>query len=322
VLAVTELANVLRGAAILAMAVSALPVVAQSPRPATSAVAQTKAAAPDVGDEVIVRGRRLSEVDSDLRKFVEQFIGQVTAVPAGRGFARWQGAVCVGVSNLKRDAAQYLVDRISRAAADVGLRPGEPGCSPQVMIIFTTDAKQLATNLVDQQLRLFRPSNEGGTNLSRADLDKFVQSDKAVRWWDVSMPVDARTGQRAIKLPIDDSAPWVSVAGPSRIHNGIRDVLQTVIVIVDGTKLTGTTWEQLGDYLAVVSLAQINPDADPAAFDSILNLFSNPRAYSGLTDWDRAYLRGLYDFDQERMPAIQTGGLVDKIARQQQHGDR
>jgi hypothetical protein len=295
-----------------------IPCAAQNGTPGTAAIGQAKTA-PEVGDEVIVRGRRMSDVDAELRTFVRQFIGQVTAVAPGRGFARWPGAVCVGVHNLQRDAAQYLVDRISHEAADVGLRPGEPGCSPQVVIIFTTDAKQLATNLVDQQLRVFRPSNEGGTNLGRAELEKFVQSEKAVRWWDVSSPVDARTGQPAIRLPTDDTAPWISVAGPSRIHSGIRDVLRTVIVIVDGTKLGGTTWEQLGDYLAVVSLAQINPDADPSAFDSILNLFSNPHAYSGLTDWDRAYLRGLYEFDQERMPAIQASELVDKIAKQQQH---
>ena len=68
-----------------------------------------------------------------------------------------------------------------------------------------------------------------------------------------------------------------------------------MIIIVDATKLTGTTWQQLADYLAVVSLAQINPKTNPAAFDSILNLFSNPAAYSGLTDWDRSYFEALYD---------------------------
>ena len=77
--------------------------------------------------------------------------------------------------------------------------------------------------------------------------------------------------------------------------------MQRVIIIVDSTKLTGTTWQQLGDYLAVVSLAQVDLDTNPAAFDSILNLFSNPEAYSGLTDWDRTYVQALYQFDQRRI---------------------
>jgi hypothetical protein len=64
-----------------------------------------------------------------------------------------------------------------------------------------------------------------------------------------------------------------------------------------------------------VSLAQIDPDASPAAFDSILNLFTNPAAYSGLTDWDRSYVRALYQFDQERVSSMQTVDLVGKMLR-------
>ena len=84
----------------------------------------------------------------------------------------------------------------------------------------------------------------------------------------------------------------------------------SVVIIVDSKKLTGPTWQQLGDYLAVVSLAQVDLAASPAAFDSILNLFTNPKAYSGLTDWDRTYVKALYQFDQERIPRLQHGELT------------
>jgi hypothetical protein len=149
-------------------------------------------------------------------------------------------------------------------------------------------------------------------------LEEFVASDEPVRWWHVSLPVDARTGGAAIE--IDKTCgnahcpPYVSVAGPSRIHSGTRDDLMYVLIIVDATKLNGTTWQQIGDYLAVVSLAQIDPKADPAAFDSILNLFTNAAAYSGLTDWDRSYIRALYEFDQERIASLQTNEIVGLIA--------
>jgi len=198
----------------------------------------------------------------------------------------------------------------------VGLQPGEPGCNPDVIVIFTTDGKALATNLVENYAASFRPvGGIGGMQLGLDALDDFAKSDKPVRWWHVSMPVDARMGTPAVKLPTEESAPVISVAGPSRIHGGIRDDLMYVLIIVDGKKLTGTTWQQLGDYLAVVSLAQIDPAANPTGFDSILNLFSNPKAYSGLTDWDRSYLRALYSFDQERMPRMQVNELVGKMTR-------
>jgi hypothetical protein len=93
--------------------------------------------------------------------------------------------------------------------------------------------------------------------------------------------------------------------------------MQRVIIVVDSSKLRGTTWQQLGDYLAVVSLAQIDLDTDPRAFDSILNLFSNPKAYSGLTDWDRSYVRALYEFDQQRNPTLQAGEIVSQMVRRE-----
>lgn len=282
---------------------------------------QPAADAPAVGDEIVVRGRRMSELEDELRVEIDKFIGEVTVTFGGRGFARWDRGVCVGVHNLETKAAQYIVDRISLLAYDVGLTPGEPGCAPQVNIIFTANGSELAANLVEEQPNMLRPTNYLGAHRGLAALDRFVESDKAVRWWQISLPVDARTGGVAMDRPEARGcsgplcAPNVKVAGPSRIHSGIRDALQSVLIIVDSTKLTGTTWQQLGDYLAVVSLAQVDLEADPSAFDSILNLFTNPRAYSGLTDWDRTYMQALYSFDQERNPKMQQGALTSEMLR-------
>jgi len=298
--------------------------IAQAPAQESSSEAPVASkAAPQVVDEVIVRGRRLEEIEDDLRLHIRQFIDEVVATPPGRGFARWHRSVCVGVYNLEPSAAQYIVDRVSRLALDVGLEPGEPGCAPQVNIVFATNASEAAAAMVDHDRRVFmRVGGLSGMDLGREALDEFVKSEKAVRWWHVSLPVDAHTGLPAIELLKSDCgvalcAPQVKVQGPSRVHNGTRDELQYVIILVNATKLTGTTWQQLGDYLAVVSLAQIDPKANPAAFDSILNLFSNPAAYSGLTDWDRSYIRALYEFDQERVASIQRNEIVSRIARRE-----
>jgi hypothetical protein len=309
----------------LASAAAALLTVqayAQNPAPEASAPAQTQAETPQIMEEVVVvRGRRMSEIQFDLRNYAREFIGTVAAPPPGRGYARWNRSVCVGVHNLESTAAQYIVDRISLLVNEVGLEPGEPGCNPDVIVIFTTDGKAVATSMVEQEPLLFRPGvGVCCMQLGLDALEEFQESDKAVRWWHVSMPVDARTGQRAIRMPQDDRYPVIAVAGPSRIHNGTRDDLFRVIIIVDGTKLTGTTWQQIGDYLAVVSLAQIDPNANPAAFDSILNLFSNPAAYSGLTDWDRSYIQALYEFDQERMPQMQADEVVSRMAKRESAG--
>jgi len=179
--------------------------------------------------------------------------------------------------------------------------------------------------MVESQPRVFRPAGgEAGTELGLAALDDFATTDRAVRWWHVSLPVDARHRQAAIELANSNCIggihcyPWLGVLGPSRIHSGIVDELKYVIIVVDATKLTGTSWGQLADYLALVSLAQINPEADPQSFDSILNLFSNPAAYSGLTDWDESYLQSLYAADQRRVLSLQRNEIVSRIVEQEQ----
>jgi hypothetical protein len=281
--------------------------------------------APQGMDEVIVRGRRLEDIETDLRIYIRDFIGEVVATPPGRGFARWYRDVCIGVLNLEAGAAQYIVDRISSLALEVGLAPGEPGCRPDVNIVFATNARETAAQMVENQPRLFMPvGGNAGMDLGRVALDQFVEHDRPVRWWHLSLPVDARTGAAAIEL--DKSCgnphcpPYVAVAGPSRIHDGTRDDLMYVLIIVDASQLKGTTWQQIGDYLAVVSLAQIDSNANPAAFDSILNLFTNPGAYSGLTDWDRSYVRALYELDQERITSMQLNQIVSLIAERELDG--
>ncbi len=304
-------------AAAVAVALLIGDVTAQEPAPPSAGTEP-----PAVGEEIVVRGRRLEDIEADLRVHIRAFVDEVVATPRGRGFARWHRTVCISVTNLESTAGQYVVDRISRLALEVGLAPGEPGCRPEVSIVFSTDAKEMAAAMVESQPRLFQPvAGNAGMDLGQVALEEFVRNDKPVRWWHVSLPVDARTGGPAIELNktcgLAHCPPNVPVAGPSRIHNGTRDDLQYAIIVVDASKLQGTTWQQLGDYLAVIALAQIDPQTNPSAFDSILNLFSNPPAYSGLTDWDRSYVKALYEFDQERIASLQENEIVSHMAGQE-----
>jgi hypothetical protein len=301
-------------AAGLAAALLGVPAAAQEPAPEAAASSGSQ-----VIEEVVVRGRRMSDIEDDLQIEIGKFIDEIVALPMGRGFARWQGRVCVGVHNLERTAAQYLVDRISALALDVGLAPGEPGCNPDVVVIFTADGKETASYIVENHAKVLRPTGDGGQHRGIAGLIEFAESDRAIRWWHLSVPVDARSGNPAQRQGGESLTAYrtVIVDGPSRLHGGVGDAMQRVIIVVDSSKLRGTTWQQLGDYLAVVSLAQIDLDTDPRAFDSILNLFSNPKAYSGLTDWDRSYVRALYEFDQQRNPTLQAGEIVSQMVRRE-----
>lgn len=257
-------------------------------------------------EDVVVDARRLDEA-------AEAYVDLVAAPPRGRSLARWREGVCVGVANLKPEAAQYLLDRVSDVARGLNLRAHEPECHPTVLIVATSNAPQFAEDFVARRPRLFRV---GGAGMDRgsAALREFISSDRAVRWWHVSMTIDSELGDPVVRLPgqingsgveldrtVMDYAPVTLIDSPSRLNTQYVDVLKRVFIIVDMDRMNGATLQQLGDYVSMVAMAQVDPDADTSHFDTILNLFDDPAtAPTGLTGWDRAYLDGLYNGSETR----------------------
>ncbi|WP_339913191.1 hypothetical protein [uncultured Brevundimonas sp.] len=282
---------------------------------------QTAANAPAVRlEDIEVTGRPLDTL-------IRDFVNEVAAPNPDRGLARWQGEVCIGVANLRAETAQYLVDRVSTVAEDLGLRPGAPGCRPDVMIVASDDPDNLAETLVRERPRAFRA---GGSGMDRggAALRAFQASDQPVRWWQVAMPVDADTGQRATRLPGEcrdpcetsmDYAPVINLRAASRLSTQIVNNLFRTVVILDVNQVDQVSAQQLADYVAMITFAQIDPEADTSRYASILNVFGDPESASTLTDWDRAYLIGLYDAQRTRA-SVRAGRseIASSILREHQ----
>ena len=244
-------------------------------------------------EDIVVDHRRLGDA-------VRDFVGEVGAPPRRRGLARWQDALCVGVVNIRRDIGQALADRISRVGLDLGLEIAEPGCTANVLIVFAEDGAALADAMVAEHRRAFR-IGIGGVDRGNPALRDFRTADRPVRWWHVSVPVDSESGKIAVRMPGDVDpvtgnpvAPVIFVFAASRLTSQIRDELNKAVIVVDVDDVEGVNLAQLADYLAFVSLAQVDPDGDTSSFDTVLNLFDNPAAVDGLTEWDRTYLTSLY----------------------------
>jgi len=260
-------------------------------------------------EDVVVDAQRLEDT-------TEAYVDEVAAPARRRGLARWKDGMCVGVVNLERETAQYLADRVSDVARSLGLRAHEPDCHPSVLIVATSDGPTFTEQFVAMRPRLFRV---GATGMDRgsAELRDFIREERPVRWWHVSLPVDSETGLPVVRPPgfvsgsgtggggrdatsAQEYAPNTAIFAASRLNSQYVDHLKRVFIIVDVDQLNGASIEQLGDYVAMVAMAQIDPDADTARFDTILNLFDGPAtAPTGLTGWDRAYLEGLYDLGSE-----------------------
>ncbi|RYI14345.1 MAG: hypothetical protein EON48_11930 [Acetobacteraceae bacterium] len=256
-------------------------------------------------EDVVVNARRLEEA-------TEAFVGEVAAPVPRRGYARWHNGVCVGVVNLSPEVSQVMVDRVSDRARELGLTAGAPGCHPSILIVATRDATPFTAEFVAMRPRLFRT---GATGMDRggAAFRNFMNTDRPVRWWVVSQPTDSDTGQSAVRMQGQcnrtctgtgsavDYAPNTQVRSTSRIQSPYRQDMKRTFVIVDVDRLNGVSLEQLSDYIAMVSLAQVDQDADTSSFDTILNLFDSPGAVNGLTGWDNAYLQGLYEAEWYRI---------------------
>ena len=79
--------KILRTAFVLVPALAALvaaPALAQVSSPQAAPSTATGTEAPQAVDEVVVRGRRLSEIESDLRIYIDKFLDEVAAPARGR----------------------------------------------------------------------------------------------------------------------------------------------------------------------------------------------------------------------------------------------
>jgi hypothetical protein len=279
---------------------------------ATTALPDSQASAqPQVSNAESEQAVRLEDVEVTGRRLdslIQSFVNEVAAPNSGRGIARWDRTICVGVANLRGDAAHYIVDRVSTVAEDLGLKPGQPGCQPNLLIVATDDGNALATHMAENNKRALRMGGSG-MDQGGAALRRFQETDRPVRWWQVSMPVDSETGQRATRIfgecrppcqsPMD-YAPVINTFSASRLRTQIVDNIFRTVVIVDVDDINQVSITQLADYIAMVSLAQINPEADTSAYASILNVFDDPSIATGLTEWDKAYLGGLYDAERSQ----------------------
>ena len=278
------------------------------------------------GDAAAVQ---IEDVEITARRpegMVREFVNEVAAPNRNRGIARWEKDVCIGVANLRGAAAQYIVDRMSAVALEIGLTPGEPGCEANVIVIASDSADRVAEELVNERLNVLIMGGSG-MDQGRAALNAFASSDRPVRWWQISMPINSQTGVAAIRLPGEcngpcsgaaDFGPKVRLPSATRLSSPIVDSLYRTIIIVDLEQVRGVNVQQLADYLAMVTLAQIDPEADTHGFQSILNVFDSPATVSGLTEWDQTYLRGLYRANRTRNIGSGLPELSDSIRRVQE----
>ena len=261
-------------------------------------------------------------------------------------YARWDDDLCPRVAGLPAPEAQRLIDHIARRAHEVGLDPAASGCTPNLIIIFAPNANQVAREVVDTRRDLMGYYGERNViNAGRDALEAFANTPRAVRWWHVAHRMSAdgeelgnqqaeRGDSGAESAAVNQAMASGNLAGAlsagsfegvdavrssgARTRRTTRQDLRFALIIVDAPSVSGISQQAIGDYIAMTALAQLNPYADMSAFPSILNLFNSASrpAPTAMSDWDRAFLQGLYSTRRDAAARQQRSDIARRMAQQ------
>jgi len=237
---------------------------------------------------------------AEMRKEISSFVSAVTRLD-GELISRWSKdtPVCPLVIADNPAIAEFIRKRLLEIAAQVPIRAEtDPKCRPNLFVIVSAQAPEFAANwekgaswekLDDGASRAPRWKPRAGATRSAESLP--------VRTWH-NARIDQSNGMPMLSIALVPGVKPATSAKDlgSRITSNVAENLTGVVVLVDTHAAAGVTVMQLADYIAMISFAKPDLEADLGKTESILQLFAVEPANrpSGLTEWDQAFLRGLY----------------------------
>lgn len=286
-------------------------------------------AAPD--ESVTVAGTRAREV-------AQGFV-QSNTLPthfAGK-IARWETPVCPYAVGIKPEAAAFIVARVRDIAVQAGARAGDgKNCAWNIEIIFTRTPQALLNDMRRNQPELL------GYAVDSAEKDRLAQFIRPIQGWYLTATRD-RNGVTAVDSPHTVHGAGVNIILPcemmgqvpptawctyhnpyaqkvnvegSMLGDRTHSLLDHVVIVADPGKLTDYELGAVSDYIAMLALAQLPASDGCQPLPSILDLLKQGCAkVEGLTENDRAYLRGLYRMPADLDVSLQRDAIVNEMIK-------
>jgi hypothetical protein len=234
---------------------------AAEPQPApvtTPAAASTPPPLP----EVTIKGRLT------LQRRLSSFVHGITELQNAEGVARWNDPVCPLVAGLPGPEGEFILERVSEIARAAQVPLAGEHCRPNFNVLVSADPQRDLEGLHSHARSVLFG------NAPPALINEFLARPGPVRvWYKTAAAADGiPVGGRVLDAPIPQlEAPMVPAPpGGSRLQTTVTYGLGQVILIVDQQRLRGLSRAQLADYLAMVGLAQIKPEAHLGDADTIL----------------------------------------------------
>lgn len=253
----------------------------------------TPAAAQDVpplvSDPLVVKAVNRARVVSYVRAATQL---------SGNMISRRGPTLCPVVAGGGRDVDRYVRSRLRQVAEGVGIQFEAKTCYPNLMILFSREPEAML-----EQAR--RRGKIRYDTISMPRIDRFKANPNPVCWLSYTSEVPAYGDMSS-----GDTDIRAARAPDSHILQPVASRLSYSLVVIDARKTDGVEVAALADYVSLIALADIRPDATQPDQASILNLFVEPGGPKRLTASDQAYLRALYKLKTDRAAPDQLGALA------------
>jgi hypothetical protein len=237
--------------------------------------------------EVTVEGTRAA-----LEHRVDAFVRGITRNPGfsdDESLVRWNTPICSFAAGLSAEEVKVVLARVSQISSTAGAPLARAPCQPNFIIVATSEPDRVLEAWYARNNQLFG-------NATPAHIHQFLENSQSrpVRvWYNINLgrKSGVRNGHFVPSNNRADSSPFVGHAAFDFF---------SIFAIIDTNRTEHSTLDQLADYLAMVGLTDIDLDADIGGAPSILRLFalSAENQPSGLSNWDAAFLKALYQSNQ------------------------
>jgi hypothetical protein len=227
-----------------------------------------------------------------LEHRVEAFVRGITRNPGfsdDESLVRWNTPICLFAAGLPPEDVKFVLARLSQISTSAGAPLARTPCQPNFVIVATSEPDRVLDAWYARNNQLFG-------NAMPEQIRQFLESSRSrpVRvWYNINLGRKAgvRNGHFVPSNNRAESSPFVG--------NAAFDFF-SIFAIIDTNRTEHITPDQLADYVAMVGLTNINLDADIGSAPSILRLFALSAEHqpSGLSSWDAAFLKALYQSNQ------------------------
>ena len=242
--------------------------------------------------------------------------------------ARWRGgkqSICPVTVGLGQGYNAFVTARLRALAAFVGAPvQSDPQCKTNVQILFTNNPQERMDDVIKWASVYFRNRYSGGMK----DLIAF-RGDHAIQGWYMTTNGGAMVLNTDVALVGLNLLPvWPTITPlyngsgtlGTRTGGGGGSGIGIVILVVDTTKVVGSTIGTIADYLAMLTLSVVQSPDNCDPLPSILDLMSlscgareKPVA---ITAGDLAFLKALYYLNTGLGPSLSRNQIQDNMMRQ------